>query len=153
MIGGLLQILARETKRRDPDIVIGGRADPYLLRWFMIPRNPIFNVYLHEFRRSDDDRALHDHPWINLSYLIDGEYVEHTIAQGGGASQSTAPRRRLESAAAAQCASHRADRQALHHHLYHRAAHPAVGLPLPARLGALAEVHRRRTWRSDRQGM
>lgn len=78
-----LQALARIVKDRDPDFVIGGQSDPYLLRWFVIPRNPIFNIYLHEFRRSDDDRALHDHPWVNLSILIEGEYVEHTIAQGG----------------------------------------------------------------------
>lgn len=68
---------------RDPDFVIGTPDNPYLLRWFVIPRNWIFNVYLHNFRRSDDDRALHDHPWLNLSILLDGEYVEHTIPAGG----------------------------------------------------------------------
>ena len=69
--------------RRWPDQVIGGPDDPYLLRWYLIPRNPVFNVYLHQFLRSDDDRALHDHPWANLSVLLDGEYTEHTIAAGG----------------------------------------------------------------------
>jgi len=62
--------------RRPADVVIGGRADPYLRRWHVIPRNPIFNIYYHEFRRSDDDRALHDHPWINLSWLLEGSYIE-----------------------------------------------------------------------------
>lgn len=70
-------------KRRDPDFVVGGQADPYLLRWYVIPRNRWFNIYLHEFRRSDDDRALHDHMYVNLSILIEGEYREHTIKQGG----------------------------------------------------------------------
>ena len=69
--------------RRPPDFVIGGAGDPYLRRWWMIPRNPLFNVYLHHFLRSDDDRALHDHPWINLSILLAGQYDEHTIAAGG----------------------------------------------------------------------
>jgi hypothetical protein len=27
---------------------------------------------------SDDDRALHDHPWSNLSILLWGTYIEHT---------------------------------------------------------------------------
>src|SRR5262249_32779516 len=45
--------------------------------------NPIFNIYLHQFIRSDDDRALHDHPWWNVSFLINGTYVEHTIPAGG----------------------------------------------------------------------
>ena len=45
---------------RAPDFVIG--AD-YLRRWWVIPRNDSQNVYLHDIRKSDDDRALHDHPW------------------------------------------------------------------------------------------
>ena len=73
----------RIEQQREPDFIIGGRDAPYLKRWWLIPRNPIFNVYLHKFLRSDDDRALHDHMYMNLSYLLRGEYVEHTIAQGG----------------------------------------------------------------------
>lgn len=61
---------------RAPDVIIGGSDDPYLLRWHLIPRNRFFNVYLHNFWRSDDDRALHDHPWMNLSWLLVGEYDE-----------------------------------------------------------------------------
>ena len=74
-------------------------------RWWVIPRNKWFNVYLHHFLRSDDDRALHDQPWWNLSILLDGEYTEHTIAAGGvrlrclrlGSSNSAARRRRTTS--------------------------------------------------------
>ena len=73
----------RVALHRKPDIVIGQPGDDYLHRWYLIPRNPIFNVYLHRFKRSDDDRALHDHPWINFSYLLEGGYLEHSIAQGG----------------------------------------------------------------------
>lgn len=69
--------------RRPPDFVIGGAERPYLRRWFVIPRNRWFNVYLHQFLRSDDDRALHDHPWSNCSLLLRGMYIEHTIAAGG----------------------------------------------------------------------
>lgn len=69
--------------RRSPDVEIGGHENPYLRRWWLIPRNRWLNVYLHEFCRSDDDRALHDHPWWNLSILLRGQYIEHTIADGG----------------------------------------------------------------------
>lgn len=77
-------IIARMT-RREPDVVIGrgNPLGPYLLRWFVIPRNRFFNVYLHKFLRSDDDRALHDHPWANCSVLLRGCYNEHTIDAGG----------------------------------------------------------------------
>jgi hypothetical protein len=91
--------------RREPDVIIGGREDPYLLRWYLTPwrrwpgqaeKNPtrwnrvkaavariLPNIYLHQFLRDDDDRALHDHPWPWCSILLRGEYIEHTIAAGG----------------------------------------------------------------------
>lgn len=71
--------------KRNPDLVVGADSPDgaYLHRWWLIPRNPVLNIYLHHFLRDDDDRALHDHPWPWLSFLLQGEYVEHTIAAGG----------------------------------------------------------------------
>lgn len=60
---------------RPPDFTIGTN---YLKRWWVVPRNEQQNVYLHLFERSDDDRAMHDHPWPNTSYLIYGSYKEYT---------------------------------------------------------------------------
>lgn len=73
----------RKMESRPPDFVIGDPAAPYLLRWWVIPRNRLFNIYLHRVIRSDDDRALHDHPWLNASIIVDGGYLEHRIAAGG----------------------------------------------------------------------
>lgn len=62
---------------RKPDFIIGGADAPYLRRWWVIPRNKWFNIYLHQFLRDDDDRALHDHPWaFNISILLKGRYRE-----------------------------------------------------------------------------
>ena len=75
----ITEFILKTAKRRGPDFVIGGAERPYLLRWWLIPRNPVFNVYLHHFLRSDDDRALHTHPWLfNCSVLLVGQYIEHT---------------------------------------------------------------------------
>lgn len=63
-----------------PHFVIGGADNPYLFRWYVIPRNKFFNVYLHKFLRDDDDRALHDHPWWFVSLMLRGNYAEHTDA-------------------------------------------------------------------------
>lgn len=63
---------------RPPDFIIGPEDDPYMRRWFIIPRNPFQNIYLHEVLRSDDDRAGHDHPWNNQTLVIDGGYFEQT---------------------------------------------------------------------------
>lgn len=78
-------LFLRVVSVRGPDLVIGAdKGTPYLSRWFVIPRNRWFNVYLHCFERSDDDRALHDHPWLfNASLVLAGQYTEHTIAAGG----------------------------------------------------------------------
>jgi hypothetical protein len=61
---------------RPADYIIGPPDNPQVLRWWVIPRNPIFNIYLHKFCRSDTDEALHDHPWCNMSLLLIGEYME-----------------------------------------------------------------------------
>jgi hypothetical protein len=66
--------------RRQPHQVIGAQDAPYLQRWFLIPHNPIVNIYLHKFLRSDDDRALHDHPWAFLSLILGRGY--HEITEG-----------------------------------------------------------------------
>lgn len=66
-----------------PHQIIGDLPNPYLLRWYVIPRNPLFNVYLHKFLRDDDDRALHDHPWWFVSVILRGGYIEHTEFSDG----------------------------------------------------------------------
>lgn len=69
--------LLRIATRRPPDFTVGGSDAPYLRRWWVIPRNDWFNIYLHQFLRSDDDRALHTHPYRwNVSWLLQGHYLE-----------------------------------------------------------------------------
>lgn len=62
--------------RRPPDFTISPTGVPYLKRWFVIPRNRLFNVYLHQTLGDDDARALHDHPWWNCSIILRGAYFE-----------------------------------------------------------------------------
>lgn len=56
-----------------PDLIIGDR---YLLRWYVLPRNKWFNVYLHNILQDDEDRALHDHPWNSISFMLKGSLRE-----------------------------------------------------------------------------
>lgn len=62
---------------RSPDETLGPTGRIYLERWFVLPHNRWFNIYIHFFHRSDDDRALHDHPWASISVLLHGAYNEH----------------------------------------------------------------------------
>lgn len=74
-LDGLILWAEKIIESRPPDFIIG---DNYLRRWWVIPRNKLWNVYLHEINLSDDERAFHDHPWENVSILLRGSYIEHT---------------------------------------------------------------------------
>jgi hypothetical protein len=66
--------------RPDADQVINttldGKRSPYINRWFVIPHNRWFNIYLHQTLRDDWSRDLHDHPWDNMSFILKGGYFE-----------------------------------------------------------------------------
>jgi hypothetical protein len=67
---------------------------PYLSRWYLIGNRPDiddklagqakddasprrFSLFLHRFHRSDDDGALHNHPWAwSVSLILAGGYWE-----------------------------------------------------------------------------
>jgi hypothetical protein len=55
-----------------------GRSDliDYMHRWRL--RTPWFQIRIHHILRSDNDRALHDHPFTFLSFILKGEYHEVT---------------------------------------------------------------------------
>lgn len=106
-------LFLRVADVRSPDFIIGADSDggPYLLRWFLTPWRHLQhrlrkkaesvwppsrwhaaiarvagylpNLYLHQFLRDDDDRALHDHPSWAVSFILFRGYIEHTIAEGG----------------------------------------------------------------------
>lgn len=99
----LAYVLQNHVQARGPDFIIGPPDDPYLLRWYHVRKgqrwrdlsparraqlleedNPrdddsaANNVFVHIFVRSDDDRALHDHPWGWRTVLLEGHYDEFT---------------------------------------------------------------------------
>jgi hypothetical protein len=49
---------------------------PYLNRWELRGNHPIFDIYLHQFLKSDDNRALHDHPSMSIAIILSGQYTE-----------------------------------------------------------------------------
>lgn len=62
---------------RPHQIITNDVGVPYLERWYVFPKNRWFKVYVHRFLRSDEDRALHDHPWDFVSVILRGRYIEH----------------------------------------------------------------------------
>lgn len=57
--------------------IVNCDRDLYLTRWYLL-RFKSFAVFLHYFHRSDEDRALHDHPWNFITIPLWRGYYEHT---------------------------------------------------------------------------
>lgn len=61
----------------DHKTIVNCDRDPYLLRWYLF-RTARVSCFIHKFIRSDEDRALHDHPWAFLVVPVWQGYVEHS---------------------------------------------------------------------------
>lgn len=65
-------------KRRN--ILRCDQAGLLLIRYFIL-NTRVFGIFLHHLISSDDDRALHDHPWSFITILLTGGYWEHTTTE------------------------------------------------------------------------
>ena len=73
----LTAALDRLFARRE---IVNCARELYLRRWYVFRSAP-FAVFLHNFVRSDEDRALHDHPWSFLVIPLWRGYVEHHVCR------------------------------------------------------------------------
>lgn len=80
----VLKMMKALAESRPADVNIGPEGDAYMQRWFVIPRNRVFNIYLHIFRH-DDERVLHSHPWWSISLLLWGTVAEYWTPSANGA--------------------------------------------------------------------
>lgn len=101
-VKALKDMLVRSVRNREPDIVIGEPSAPYLVRWYLRRERPEGSIYLHCIHRSDDDRALHDHPWPSTSIVLQGTLREilpdgsRLLTPGSIASRNATDAHRLE---------------------------------------------------------
>lgn len=58
-------------------VIVNCERQPYLHRWYVV-RTERVGVFVHKFVRSDEDRALHDHPWAFIVIPLWGGYIEHS---------------------------------------------------------------------------
>lgn len=64
-----------------PDLIIGPPHAPQTLRWHIFKWCG-WQLALHKWLRSDDDRALHDHSADNVSLLLTGGYWDISYRDG-----------------------------------------------------------------------
>jgi hypothetical protein len=60
---------------RKPDLIIGPRDNPQTIRWHIFVWRG-WQLSLHKWLRSDDDRAPHDHKADNISIILNGGFFE-----------------------------------------------------------------------------
>lgn len=68
-----MEILNRILKKK---VIVNCDRDPYLHRWYVFQSDRVA-LFVHKFVRSDEDRALHDHPWSFLVIPVWRGYIEH----------------------------------------------------------------------------
>lgn len=71
----LIQHLLEQAR---PYSTLGDPADIYMERFWLkeFSKGRPLSMRLHHIRRSDSDRAFHDHPWENISIILSGEMTE-----------------------------------------------------------------------------
>lgn len=68
---------------RTPDLIIGPRDNPQTLRWHIFKWRG-WQLALHKWCRSDDDRALHDHSGHNVSFILSRAGYWELVREYGG---------------------------------------------------------------------
>lgn len=70
-----VKLMLRVAKRpADEQFGEGGLR---LMRWHLLPRNPLLNIYLHYIVASDIQLGHHGHPWGYITLILRGGYIEH----------------------------------------------------------------------------
>lgn len=78
LIGGLLARAVRRLLLRRASKTPYFHLDGYMERFWLIPKTaglPL-SARVHRILRSDDDSAMHDHPWWNWSFVLENGYHE-----------------------------------------------------------------------------
>jgi hypothetical protein len=81
------RVLTRLFNYRDIVKPENGKDTLYLRRFYIIRKGP-FKLFLHNIRRSDSDRHLHDHPWDFDSICLKNGYIEY-YGLGSDGNQAT----------------------------------------------------------------
>lgn len=73
-----MEFVQRLLDQAEPYSTIGPHTDPYMERVWLkkFTKDQPMSMRLHNIRWSDSDRALHDHPWENISVVLAGEMIE-----------------------------------------------------------------------------
>ena len=75
----MIDSFIRRISRSKLGEFVGLPDNPIMTRFYVIPKNPVFNIYLHHIHRSDEG-DLHDHRAANISVILKGCYCEQMFS-------------------------------------------------------------------------
>lgn len=67
-------------------VIVDCQHEPYLHRWYIFKSRQV-TLFVHKFVASDEDRALHSHPWSFLVIPVWRGYIEHSDRYYGDMSE------------------------------------------------------------------
>jgi len=91
MIKSLAKSLFIKTVKKLPSFTISPKGKDYLTRYYVLLKDrDLFNIYIHEFHRSDQDVGvngfglLHNHPFRwSVSLILINPYAEERLLPNG----------------------------------------------------------------------
>jgi hypothetical protein len=72
----LAQTFIRYARTKEPTLVVRPNGPVMFYRWWLMRDEKLCSVYLNRHVGSDDVQAPHDHPWDNMSIILEGEFSE-----------------------------------------------------------------------------
>lgn len=73
----LVKWLINRAMRTPIESILGSDGSLYMERYTLFKRDWLW-IRLHITRRGDEGEHLHDHPWRNVSWILEGGYLEET---------------------------------------------------------------------------
>lgn len=101
----LTQTFIPYARAKEPTLIARPSGRVMFYRWWVVRDEGVCSVYVNRHVGSDDVQAPHDHPWDNMSIILDGQFSE--CLYDGPELRETIVRRRGDVVVRAATLSHR----------------------------------------------
>ena len=72
----LAQTFTRYARANEPTLIVRPTGPVMFYRWWLMRDEKLCSVYINRHVGSDDLPAPHDHPWDNMTIVLDGRFSE-----------------------------------------------------------------------------
>jgi hypothetical protein len=72
----LAQTFTRYARANEPTLIVRPNGPVMFYRWWLMRDEKLCSVYINRHVGSDDLPAPHDHPWDNMTIVLEGKFCE-----------------------------------------------------------------------------